>query len=1685
MLSRRFLHFLAAIALGFGFVFFGSSAHDQGHLTAAANLVVAYSFDEGSGSSAADASGNNNNAVLLNGATWGTGHSGSAASFDGLNDFVSSGNIPALNGLTAVTVSAWIKGGVGANSPNAILVAKDAAFALVVGAHKAQFAVKTGNNWLGFPTSATTVDDGQFHFLTGVFDGQVVYIYVDGVLEASKNIGRRTLNTNAVALTIASCIGGPNCDSSGEMWRGVVDDVRVYNRALSLAEIQADRVTPVAPPETIPPSVPTGLAGTAVSASRIDLSWTASTDNVGVTGYTVFRNGSPIGTAANTSFSDTGLIASTTYSYAVAAFDAAGNNSAQTTPINVTTGDAGDVQPPSVPTGLAASGISPTQISLSWTASTDNVAVSGYRVLRNGQQIATTAATSYTDGALTPSTSYTYAVSAFDASGNASAASQPISVTTQADSTPPSTPTNVAGTATSSSQVSLSWTASTDNIGVTGYRVFRNGNQVGTTAATSYADSGLAASTTYSYAIVAADAAGNTSAPSVAIEVTTAVAGGTTALASDNFNRANGGLGPNWTVIDSDPRIVNQQVQETNASDGNDSIPIYTALSWPANQYSQVIIRAASLHSGCSAIVRAKNDPVIEMYFVYVTGPLGPNARLTLAKFVTHIYTELWTSVMPVNAGDLLYLEADGNKLTVKLNGVVQATRTDNSITAAGFAGLDITDYDGLGAPGDGQCDDWEAGVVNTGGGGDTTPPSVPTNLAGNASSSSQITLTWTASTDNVGVTGYKVFRNGSQIATTATPGYADSGLTLSTSYSYAVAAFDAAGNTSAQTAAINVTTLGDTTAPSVPTNLAGNAVSSTQITLTWTASTDNVAVTGYKVFRNGSQIATTATPGYADSGLTLSTSYSYAVAAFDAAGNTSAQTTAINVTTLGDTTPPSVPTNLAGNALSSSQITLTWTASTDNVGVTGYKVFRNGSQVATTATPGYADSGLSLGTGYSYAVAAFDAAGNTSAQTTAINVTTLGDTTAPSVPTNLAGNAVLSTQITLTWTASTDNVGVTGYKVFRNGSQVATTGTPGYTDSGLLVRTTYSYAVAAFDAADNASAQTTAISVTTLGDTEAPSVPTNLAGNAVSSTQVNLTWTASTDNLAVTGYRVFRDGSPITTTTGLSFGDSGLSPSTTYNYSVAAFDAAGNTSAATPSVAVTTQVASGETVLAQDSFNRANGGLGPNWTVIDSNPVIVNQHVQETNASDGNDSIPIYTAVTWPANQYSQVRVLAASPHSGCSAIVRAKNDPVIEMYFVYVVGPLGPNAKLVLAKFVQHIYTELWTSTRPVESGDVLYLSIQNSTLTVKLNGGVLTTATDTSITAPGYAGLDITDYDGHGNPGDGQCDDWEAGAITTSTPDVTPPSVPTNLNGTAGSSSHVQLTWTASTDDVAVTAYTVYRDGVAIGTTPSPLYDDTGLSASTLYSYSVAAADAAGNISASSPAIDVTTLAAPGGDTVLAQDNFNRANGGLGPNWTVIASDPRIANGRVQETNATDGNDAIPIYTAVAWPANQYSQVRVVAASQHSGCSAVVRAKNDPLVDMYFVYVIGPLGPNAQVVLAKFVRHNYTELWSSTRAVNSGDLLYLGAHGSTLTVKLNGEVLTTMTDTSITAPGFAGLDITDYDGQGAPGQGLCDDWEGGAIGEGSAMIAVPAAVVADSKPTPAIDVDVALVPKTGWYN
>jgi chitodextrinase len=403
------------------------------------------------------------------------------------------------------------------------------------------------------------------------------------------------------------------------------------------------------------------------------------------------------------------------------------------------------------------------------------------------------------------------------------------------------------------------------------------------------------------------------------------------------------------------------------------------------------------------------------------------------------------------------------------------------------------------------------------------------------------------------------------------------------------------------------VPTAGDTTPPSAPTGLSGTAVGSSRVDLTWSASTDNAGVAGYRVERcqgagctNFAQIAAPTATSYSDTGLAPSTTYRYQVRAVDASGNLGPYSAiaTVNTPAAADTTPPSAPTGLSASALSTSQIDLSWTASTDNVGVAGYRVERcqgtsctNFAQVGTPTATTYSNTGLQANTNYRFRVRAIDAAGNLSPYSAIVSSRTLApDTTRPTAPTGLAATPTGPTQINLGWTASSDNVGVTGYQVERcqgagctNFAQVGTPTATTYGATGLAPSTTYRFRVRAVDAAGNLSTYSNIATATTpaIPDNTPPTAPTGLTATAAGSSQVGLSWTASTDNVGVTGYRVERcqganctNFAQIAAPSATGYSDTGVAPSTTYRYQVRAVDASGNLSAYSAVAEATTAAA-------------------------------------------------------------------------------------------------------------------------------------------------------------------------------------------------------------------------------------------------------------------------------------------------------------------------------------------------------------------------------------------------------------------------------------------------------------------------------------------------------------------------------
>ncbi|WP_135548182.1 fibronectin type III domain-containing protein [Paenibacillus cymbidii] len=179
--------------------------------------------------------------------------------------------------------------------------------------------------------------------------------------------------------------------------------------------------------DTTAPTAPHGLTAVSTASYSATLNWTASTDNIGVSHYEVYRNCTPIGTATGTTYTDTGLTASSRYFYSVVAYDYAGNESGGGGRCAVTLSP--DATPPSTPGSLTGS-VTGHSVALNWSASTDNRGIAGYRVYRDGAEIATVTGTVYTDANILSATGYSYTVKAVDTSGNLSAASAPFAVTT-------------------------------------------------------------------------------------------------------------------------------------------------------------------------------------------------------------------------------------------------------------------------------------------------------------------------------------------------------------------------------------------------------------------------------------------------------------------------------------------------------------------------------------------------------------------------------------------------------------------------------------------------------------------------------------------------------------------------------------------------------------------------------------------------------------------------------------------------------------------------------------------------------------------------------------------------------------------------------------------------------------------------------------------------------------------------------------------------------------------------------------------------------------------------------------------------------------------------------------------------------------------------------------------------------
>jgi mono/diheme cytochrome c family protein len=425
-------------------------------------------------------------------------------------------------------------------------------------------------------------------------------------------------------------------------------------------------------------------------------------------------------------------------------------------------------------------------------------------------------------------------------------------------------------------------------------------------------------------------------------------------------------------------------------------------------------------------------------------------------------------------------------------------------------------------------------------------------------------------------------------------------------------------------------------------------ATSQSSLLLSWTLPTQSVSEIKIERATNASgpfsaiTSLTTALTSFTDGGLSAATTYYYQITLNNLSGS-SPLSSVFSGTTMAY--PPLSPSSLGATAISSSQIDLTWTdSSSDETGFILERSLISGGTysfiaILSTNMTSYSDTSLSALTTYYYRVSATNSGGSSSASNSANATTTAVVTNPPVAPAALTASAISSSQINLNWTdnATTED----GFKIERSTSSVGTfnvietltANSTNYSDTtGLSASTTYYYKVYAYNAIGNSSSTTVANATTQATATNPPTAPSNLAANATSASQINISWTDnSTDE---SGFKIERSTSlagpysVVYTTLGnaTNYQNTGLPSATTYYYRIYAYNGAGNSSTTT-TVSATTLVSVPSTPTGLATVSTSSTQINLSWTDNATNET--NYKVQRSTASGG----PYTDIVTLNAN--------------------------------------------------------------------------------------------------------------------------------------------------------------------------------------------------------------------------------------------------------------------------------------------------------------------------------------------------------------------------------------------------------------------------------------------------------------------
>lgn len=866
--------------------------------------------------------------------------------------------------------------------------------------------------------------------------------------------------------------------------------------------------------------------------------------------------------------------------------------------------NAPDSVPPSVPANLTAipSNNGTGSVALSWDAATDNVAVAGYRIFRDGVQITQVSGLSHADNGLVAYQQYTYQVRAVDQAGNVSSLSAPVQALIPGASDPVST-VNVRITSgnddveeaddgrmdLASSDLELAYE-------------FGMGNQhVGLRFPAVQVPAGATITNAWIEFEVDETGSSATSLTVRALAENSAAAFTTAAFNLSNRPTTGSVSWSNlaaWNTLDAKQQtpnlaaLVQALVNRPGWSQGNAMGFVITGMGTrTAESYNGEGPAAPLLHIEYTAGAPVNQAPLVNA---------GNDATLVLPTNSTTLNGSVTDDGLP-GPTSLAWSQVSGPGTAVFANAANASTSV--SFPAAGSYVLRLTANDGALSAND--------TVTITVSAPDSTSPSVPSNVNAVPYTNGTVALSWSAATDNVGVTAYRIYRDGQQIAQVSGLSHNDTGRVSQAQYSYQISALDQAGNQSALSPAVSV---------QIPAPPAQGTVVNVRIT----NGNDDVEEAedgrmdlassdlelAYE-FGMGNQRVGLRFPGVQipvgavitnawiefEVDETGSSATSLAIQAL-AADNVAAFTTAAN-----NLSSRAVTGSLAWNSLPAWN-TLDAKQQTPNIAslvqaivnrpgwaqgnAMGFRITGTGTRTAE-AYNGEPAAAPLLHVEYT-----LGAQVNQAPQINAgadINLVQPNNSVMVSATVSDDGLPANSS-ITVTWSMQSGPGAVT----FSNPHSFAPTAT-------FSVPGTYVLSVVASDG-DLTGSDTLVVNLAE-ADASAPTVPQNLTAVNNVNLGASLNWSASQDNTAVVGYRIYRDGQLLTTTTATSHVDTGLLAGVTHTYQVAARDAAGNTSALSAPATVTIAQAAQSLMIqitngADDTEEQTNGTIQLNSSDIE-----------------------------------------------------------------------------------------------------------------------------------------------------------------------------------------------------------------------------------------------------------------------------------------------------------------------------------------------------------------------------------------------------------------------------------------------------------------------------------------------------